>query len=157
MIHLAVTAGLRVSELVALRLDEVSFQSRYVDIHVRGKGRKDRILSLWKEVSDSCALGWPSAVLFRLPNFFLNARGNRMTRAGFEYLATFKNTIWTHSVDHIQRTSEDPAFLPIRSAAEKTLFQRRQHSPAAAINSHGQFNRSIRRVADSIHQCDEQP
>jgi len=43
MLHLAVTAGLRVSELVGLHLDEVSFQSRYVDVHVRGKGRKDRL------------------------------------------------------------------------------------------------------------------
>jgi integrase/recombinase XerD len=53
MIHLAVSAGLRVSELVGLRLDEVSFQANYVDVHVRGKGRKDRVLSLWKEVSVS--------------------------------------------------------------------------------------------------------
>ena len=53
MIHVAVAAGLRVSELVGLRLDDVSFQSRYVDVHIRGKGRKERILSLWKEVSDS--------------------------------------------------------------------------------------------------------
>ena len=52
MIHLAVAAGLRVSELVGLRLDQVSFQSRYVDVHVRGKrtaslrsGRKYRIQS----------------------------------------------------------------------------------------------------------------
>jgi site-specific recombinase XerD len=31
MIHVALTAGLRVSELVALRLDDISFQTRYVE------------------------------------------------------------------------------------------------------------------------------
>jgi integrase/recombinase XerD len=86
MIHLAVTAGLRVSELVALRLDEVFFQSRYVDVHVRGKGRKDRILSLWKEVSDSVRTWMAVRGSVQAPELFLNARGNRMTRAGFEYL-----------------------------------------------------------------------
>ena len=71
MIHVAFTAGLRVSELVGLRLDEVSFQPRYVDLHVRGKGRKNRILTLWKEVSDSLHdWGWPSVVNRALPNYF---------------------------------------------------------------------------------------
>src|SRR5204863_5125541 len=86
MIHVAITAGLRVSELVALRLDDVSFQSRYVDIHVRGKGRKERILSLWKEVSDSVRTWMAVRGSAQGPELFLNARGNRMTRAGFEYL-----------------------------------------------------------------------
>jgi len=86
MIHVAMTAGLRVSELVALRLDDVSFQSRYVDMHVRGKGRKERILSLWKEVSDSVRTWMAVRGSVQAPELFLNARGNRMTRAGFEYL-----------------------------------------------------------------------
>jgi integrase/recombinase XerD len=38
MLHLSVTAGLRVSELVGLRLDDVAFESRYLNLHVRGKG-----------------------------------------------------------------------------------------------------------------------
>jgi integrase/recombinase XerD len=86
MIHVAMTAGLRVSELVALRLNDVSFQSRYVDLHVRGKGRKERILSLWKEVSDSVRTWMAVRGSVQALELFLNARGNRMTRAGFEYL-----------------------------------------------------------------------
>lgn len=86
MVHLALTAGLRVSELVGLRLDDVSFQSRYVDVHVRGKGRKNRILTLWKEVSDSIQAWIAVRGEASTPELFLNARGNRMTRAGFEYL-----------------------------------------------------------------------
>jgi site-specific recombinase XerD len=86
MLYVAVTAGLRVSELVGLRMDEVSFQSHYVDIHVRGKGRKDRILSLWKAVADSVRAWLAVRGQARVPELFINARGNTMTRAGFEYL-----------------------------------------------------------------------
>ncbi len=86
MIHLAFTAGLRVSELVGLRLDEVSFQSSYVDLHIRGKGRKNRTLTLWKEVSDSVHAWLAVRGEARVPELFLNARGIQMTRAGFEYL-----------------------------------------------------------------------
>lgn len=86
MLHLAVTSGLRVSELVGLRLDEVSFQLRYLDLHVRGKGRKDRILTLWKDVSDSVRAWLAVRGQARVPELFLNARGHEMTRAGFEYL-----------------------------------------------------------------------
>ncbi|GMU63543.1 MAG: hypothetical protein AMXMBFR34_53060 [Myxococcaceae bacterium] len=47
MLHLAFAAGLRVSELVGLRLDEVSLQPQPA-IHVRGQGRRERVLPLWK-------------------------------------------------------------------------------------------------------------
>lgn len=86
MLYLGVTAGLRVSELVGLRLDDVSFASRYVDLHVRGKGRKDRILTLWKAVADSIRAWLAVRGQARVPDLFLSARGTEMTRAGFEYL-----------------------------------------------------------------------
>jgi len=86
MLHVAVTAGLRVSELVGLRLDEVSFQPHYVDLHVRGKGRKNRILSLWKTVADSVRAWLAVRGPAHVPELFLNAQGKQMTRAGFEYL-----------------------------------------------------------------------
>src|SRR5688572_19530797 len=47
MLHVSVTAGWRVSEWVGLRLDEVAFESRYLNLQVRGKGRKTRRLTLW--------------------------------------------------------------------------------------------------------------
>jgi site-specific recombinase XerD len=86
MVHLSVTAGLRVSELVGLRVDDVSFESRYVNLHVRGKGRKHRILKLWKAVADGLR-GWLAVRgEAAVPELFLNARGKQMTRAGFEYV-----------------------------------------------------------------------
>lgn len=86
MLYLGVTAGLRVSELVGLRLDDVTFASRYVNLHVRGKGRKDRILTLWKAVADSVRAWLAVRGQARVPELFLSARGTEMTRAGFEYL-----------------------------------------------------------------------
>ena len=55
MLHVSITAGLRVSELVGLRLGDVSFESRYMDLRVSGKGRKNRLLTLWRPVAESCA------------------------------------------------------------------------------------------------------
>lgn len=86
MLHVCVTAGLRVSELVGLQLNDVTFTARYADLHVRGKGRKERNLVLWKSVADSLR-SW-LAVRGDTPvqELFLNARSKEMTRAGFEYV-----------------------------------------------------------------------
>lgn len=86
MLHVCVTAGLRVSELVGLRLDDVTFTARYLDLHVRGKGRKERILTLWKPVAHSVRAWLAVRGQASVPELFLNARGREMTRAGFEYL-----------------------------------------------------------------------
>lgn len=86
MLHLSVTAGLRVSELVGLRLDDVAFESRYLNLHVRGKGRKNRLLTLWKAVAESVRAWLAVRGAAMVPELFLNARGKEMTRAGFEYL-----------------------------------------------------------------------
>jgi len=58
MLHLAVCAGLRVSELTGLRMDDVAPQS--ASIRVRGKGRRERALPLWKTRLRHFAPGWPS-------------------------------------------------------------------------------------------------
>jgi site-specific recombinase XerD len=85
MLHVGFAAGLRVSELVGLRLDGVTFEPRLC-IHVLGKGRRERALPLWKETATALrawlAIRGPAAV----PEVFLNARGDVMTRAGFEYV-----------------------------------------------------------------------
>jgi integrase/recombinase XerD len=50
MLHLAFAAGLRVSELVGLRLDQLDLRTP-PSIHVIGKGRRERRLPLWKETT----------------------------------------------------------------------------------------------------------
>ena len=51
MLHLAVCAGLRVSELTGLRISDVAAQSK--SIHVLGKGRRERALPLWKPTASA--------------------------------------------------------------------------------------------------------
>ena len=86
LLLLGVTAGLRVSELVGLRLDHLTFRDRYVDIYVHGKGRKERALTLWKEVADSIRAWLAVRGEVRVPELFVNARGDTLTRSGVEYI-----------------------------------------------------------------------
>lgn len=85
MLHLGFAAGLRVSELVGLRLNDVTWHST-PSILVQGKGRRERALPLGKE-SAAAIRAWLSlrGEAF-VPELFLNARGKNMTRSGFEYV-----------------------------------------------------------------------
>lgn len=84
--HLAIAGGLRVSELVGLRLDDVAFRDRYVDVSVRGKGRKQRALPLWKEVADSLRAWLSIRGEARVPEVFLNARSGALSRSGVAHI-----------------------------------------------------------------------
>jgi len=86
MIYLGLTGGLRVSELVGLRLDDVRFEGRYVEIRVLGKGRKERALLLWKQVGDALRAWLAIRGTATCPELFLSAIGKPMTRSGFEYV-----------------------------------------------------------------------
>lgn len=86
MLDLAFAAGLRVSELVGLDIADLSLQAARPFIKVHGKGNKERELPLWKQTADAlrawlAVRGEPLAGAV-----FLNAKGDRMTRSGFEYL-----------------------------------------------------------------------
>ena len=54
MRHLAFAAGLRVSELVGIKLDQLE-RGAAPCIHVMGKGRRERVLPLWKETASAIA------------------------------------------------------------------------------------------------------
>jgi len=82
LLHLAVTSGARVSELVSLRLGDVTFRGNYVDLYVRGKGRKQRVLTLWKAVADSVRAWLAVRGNVAVPELFVNARHGAMTRGG---------------------------------------------------------------------------
>ena len=76
MLHLAFAAGLRVSELVCLRLDQIDRQ-RLSNVHIIGKGRRERVLPLWKETAAAVKAWlkiWPPS---DDPALFLNARHKR--------------------------------------------------------------------------------
>src|SRR5450759_3379785 len=50
MLHLAFAAGLRVSELVGLNVDQFDARAP-ASIHVMGKGRRERVLPLWRQTT----------------------------------------------------------------------------------------------------------
>lgn len=86
MLLLSLGGGLRVSELVGLRLDQVEFNGPYVDVRVRGKGRRERVLTLWKSVANAIRAWLAVRGDAPTPELFLNAWGNHMTRSGFEHV-----------------------------------------------------------------------
>jgi integrase/recombinase XerD len=85
MLHLCFACGLRVSELTALRLDDLTLQP-HPSILVHGKGRRERCLPLWKQTATALrawlAVRGPAST----PEVFINARRESMTRSGFEYI-----------------------------------------------------------------------
>lgn len=85
MLHLAYVGGLRVSELVSLRLDQFDPRTP-ATIHVIGKGRRERILPLWKETVTALKDWLRIRCQTGDPELFLNANGRVMTRSGFEYI-----------------------------------------------------------------------
>ena len=82
MLCLAYNAGLRVSELVGLALNDLETPG-LASVRVLGKGRRGRVLPLWKETR--VALRAWLRVRPESPDgpLFLNAYGTGMTRRGF--------------------------------------------------------------------------
>lgn len=85
MLHLAFAAGSRVSELVGLRLDQIDCQT-LSSVHVMGKGRRERILPLWKETAAAIKAWLRVRPVGGASELFLSARAQAMTRSGFEYI-----------------------------------------------------------------------
>lgn len=85
MLYLAYNAGLRVSELINIHIENFE---RHPDqlIHVHGKGRRERILPLWRETTKVTQAWLDVRGNSTCPQLFLNARGYSMTRFGFEYI-----------------------------------------------------------------------
>jgi site-specific recombinase XerD len=85
MLHLGFAAGLRVSELVGLPLSALALQP-VPAIRVMGKGRKERSLPLWKQTANDLRAWLAVRGTVAVPELFVNARGESMTRKGFTYL-----------------------------------------------------------------------
>ena len=84
ILHLAVCAGLRVSELTGLRTDDVAPQSS--SIRVRGKGRRERALPLWKTTAAALRAWLAIRGAVTSPELFVNARGTPFSRWGVAYV-----------------------------------------------------------------------
>ncbi len=85
MLHLCYAAGLRASELVGLPLTALQLQPT-PQVHVQGKGRKERALPLWSDAARDLRAWLAVRGDALVPEVFLNARGSTMTRFGFQYV-----------------------------------------------------------------------
>ena len=85
MLHVCFAVGLRVSELTSLRLEDLSLQP-HASILVHGKGRRERCLPLWKQTVAALRAWLAVRGTVAVPELFVNARREPLTRAGFEYI-----------------------------------------------------------------------
>ena len=129
MLHLCFAAGLRVSELVGLPLENLSLQ-RTPGIRVLGKGRKERCLPLWKETAADLRAWLAVRGTVPVPELFVNAEGTSMGRAGFEYILD----------KHVRAASATCSSLAGRSVSPHQL----RHSCALTLLK---ATRDIRKVA----------
>jgi integrase/recombinase XerD len=85
MLHLCFAAGLRVSELTGLRFEDLTLHP-HPAIVVRGKGRRERCLPLWKQTAVALRAWLAVRGAVPVPELFVNARREPLTRSGFEYV-----------------------------------------------------------------------
>ncbi len=111
MLYLGFAAGLRVSELVGLRLDDVELGGPYPSILVRGKARRQRRLPLWKEATRALR-AW-LAVRGSVPTLevFLNARGEALTTSGFSYIVKKHARVATQQCQSLSKKDVSPHVL----------------------------------------------
>lgn len=84
MLHLTYAAGLRVSELLSLRLTDFAERS-VATIHIVGKRRRERVLPLWRETQSVLRAWLAIRPDVPAPEVFLNRDGEPMTRDGFAH------------------------------------------------------------------------
>ena len=85
MLHLCYGGALRVSELIGLRLDDLKFHPQ-PSVLVHGKGRRERCLPLWKTTTAALRAWLAVRGTVAVPELFVSARGESLTRSGFEYI-----------------------------------------------------------------------
>ncbi|MEE8135291.1 MAG: tyrosine-type recombinase/integrase [Gemmatimonadales bacterium] len=84
MLHVTVCAGLRVSELIGLHIGDVALPA--MTLRVRGKGRRERVIPLWKVTASALRAWLAIRTTAAVPEVFVNARGQPMSRWGFAYV-----------------------------------------------------------------------
>ena len=110
MLCLTYNAGLRVSELVGLALDDLKMPA-LDEVHIIGKGRRERILPLWKETRRALRDWLAVRPKSTDRHLFLNAMGTGMTRRGFAKRLSLHAQTAAHSVPSITRKTVSPHLL----------------------------------------------
>ena len=130
LLYLGFACGLRVSELVGLRLEDLELDGPYPSIIVRGKGRKQRRLPLWKEACRALSAWLAARGRTPLAEVFLSARGEALTCSGFSFILA----------GHVEAARKRCATLATKRVSPHVL----RHT--CAVNTL-QATRDIRKVA----------
>ena len=119
MLHLTYAAGLRVSELLSLRIADFPDHS-LATIRILGKGRRERVLPLWRE-TQAVVRAWIAVRSeASAPELFLNRDGKRMSRDGFAHRLTLHVGIAAQKQPSLLRKRVTPHVLR-HSCAMHTL------------------------------------
>lgn len=156
MLELLYATGMRVSELVNLKLREVNLNSNYV--RIAGKGGKERIVPFGKE-----AKKWLERYIIEVrpqfeseqtPYLFLTRRGKPMTRQGFWKIlkhygikAGLKNKITPHVLRHTFATHLLEGGIDLRYLQ---LFLGHSSLTTTQIYTHVTYKR-LRKIYDKYH------
>ena len=109
MIELLYATGMRVSELVGIRVPDLHLAEHYVSCV--GKGDKERLIPIGQQATDWVQryqkTGRPALVKRTTPRLFVNARGGSLSRVGFWKIlktyarrANLPRTLSPHTVRH---------------------------------------------------------
>ena len=105
MLLITVELGLRVSELVGIRMEDVTLGST-PKILIRGKNRRERELPLSRNLSSALRAWLAVRGQQPVPEIFLNARGLTMTRSGFAYILAKYIDIAAQQCPSLRRSHE---------------------------------------------------
>lgn len=109
MLHLAICGGLRVSELTGLHTDDVVLPLMSIRIH--GKGRRERALPLWKTTANALRAWMAVRGTVAVPELFVNARGEAMSRWGFAYVLKRHADTASHKCPSLLKKQVSPHVL----------------------------------------------
>ena len=110
MLCLTYNAGLRVSELVGLSLEDLKMPT-LEEVHIIGKGRRQRILPLWKETRSALRDWLAVRPESSDRHLFLNSMGTGMSRRGFAKRLAVHVQSAAQNVPSIARKTVSPHLL----------------------------------------------
>jgi integrase/recombinase XerD len=119
MLHLTYAAGLRVAEVLSLRVDDFPERS-FATVRVLGKGRRERVLPLWRETQMVLRAWLAVRPRSQAPELFLNRNGERLSRDGFAHRLTQHVAIAAQKQPSLARKRVTPHVLR-HSCAMHTL------------------------------------
>ena len=110
IIQLMLATGVRVSELIGLRLDDITLEPT-ANIFIRGKGRKERSLPLWKETATNLRSWLAVRGKVPVPELFINSRNEQLSRWGIAHILKKYTTLASRQCSSLNKKSVSPHVL----------------------------------------------